>query len=336
MEPSLTADPVQKRLLLAAMVTGVAYGALCRLVFGSKSARDVFGVMTVAFLFLVPCALGFLSVYLGESRRPWSWWLKLIFPWVPALIALAGALALAWEGLICIFLWLPLFMIMSSLGGALAGLARWLLRRRGGGVRGAVLAFSLVLPFLVAPVERSLGPPPAERRGVATEIDIAADPATVWRNIERVPAIRPEEQRFRLFHAIGFPRPIEAELIGEGVGAVRHATFEGGVLFVETITLWEPGRRLAFSIHADPDSIPQRTLDEHVTVGGELFDVLSGEYVIEPLAPGRVRLHLTSTHRLSTRFNFYSGFWTDLILRDVQQSILEILKRRCEAQVAAG
>jgi hypothetical protein len=71
-------------------------------------------------------------------------------------------------------------------------------------------------------------------------------------------------------------------------------------------------------------------LDEHVTVGGRYFDVLQGVYEIEPQAPGKVILHLASTHRLSTRFNAYSGLWTDFIMRDVQEHILEIVKRRCE------
>jgi hypothetical protein len=38
-----------------------------------------------------------------------------------------------------------------------------------------------------------------------------------------------------------------------------------------------------------------------------------------------------STHRLSARFNAYSGLWTDFIMRDVQTAILKVLKRRCEA-----
>jgi hypothetical protein len=37
----------------------------------------------------------------------------------------------------------------------------------------------------------------------------------------------------------------------EGVGGIRHASFEGGVLFVETVDVWEPERRLAFSSHAE-------------------------------------------------------------------------------------
>jgi hypothetical protein len=111
---------------------------------------------------------------------------------------------------------------------------------------------------------------------------------------------------------------------------VRHATFEGGVLFVETITIWREARELVFKIKANTDSIPPSTLDEHVTVGGPYFDVLEGHYEIERVGPNESRLHLSSQHRLSTRFNGYSGAWTDFIMRDIQGYILGIIKQRCE------
>jgi hypothetical protein len=247
-------------------------------------------------------------------------------PWIAALLSLGAALLVGWEGLICLVLWTPICMILSSLGGLAAGLLRRFGSKK---IQPLVLAFSLVLPFAVTPLENRV-PLPDERRLVQTAIEIDAPVDTVWKNIERVPKIVPGEHRWSFFHAIGFPRPVEATLSHEGLGGVRHATFEGGVLFVETITDWEPGKRLAFSIHADPESIPQKTLDEHVTVGGRYFDVLEGVYEIEPIAPGRVILHLASTHRLSTHLNLYSGLWTDLIMRNVQEYILEILKRRCE------
>ena len=50
---------------------------------------------------------------------------------------------------------------------------------------------------------------------------------------------------------IGFPRPIEATLSYEGVGGVRHASFERGLMFVETVTDWEPEHRLAFGGEGD-------------------------------------------------------------------------------------
>jgi hypothetical protein len=168
---------------------------------------------------------------------------------------------------------------------------------------------------------------------------IHAPPPVVWKNIERVPHISASELPFSWSHHIGFPSPVEATLSFAGVGGVRHATFERGVLFIENVDTWEPEHRLAFSIHAQTDQIPPTTLDEHVRVGGPFFDVLRGEYTMEALPNGDTRLHLASQHRLSTDFNWYARFWTDAVMADLQDTILTVIQKRCEAeahQSAAG
>jgi hypothetical protein len=165
---------------------------------------------------------------------------------------------------------------------------------------------------------------------------IHASPATVWKNIERVPQIAPTELPFSWAHRIGFPSPIEATLSYPGIGGMRHATFEGGVLFIENIDTWEPEHRLAFSIQAQTDQISATTLDEHVRIGGPFFNVLRGEYVIEPFPNGETRLHLSSQHRVSTDFNWYARFWTDGVMSDVQETILTVIEKRCQAQAHEG
>ena len=218
--------------------------------------------------------------------------------------------------------WLPI-----SLGGYFV----WLGTRRSlQSAPSTVLVATLaLLPFLSAQIEQNFELPTTHRQ-VKTEIPIDASPSTVWQNIIRVPTIRDSEQRTISFHVLGFPKPVEATLSHEGVGGIRHASFEGGLVFVETITVWEPDRELAFGIEVDPELVPATTLDEHVVVGGPFFETLNGHYRIEPLEEGGVVLHLESTHRLSTRFNFYSSWWSDLIMRDIQNYILVILKERCE------
>ena len=148
-----------------------------------------------------------------------------------------------------------------------------------------------------------------------------------------MPLISEREQFFSVSHLLGFPRPLEAKLIGEGVGAVRQATFEHGVLFVETINEWDAPRSLSFSIHADTKNIPPTTFDEHVIIGGKYFDVLEGSYAVEDVGGGDVVLHLSSSQRLSTRFNFYSHFWTEYLMADLQNYILQIIKKRSEQKV---
>jgi hypothetical protein len=157
-------------------------------------------------------------------------------------------------------------------------------------------------------------------------------PSVVWDQIKSVPEIRKDELQPSWSRRIGFPDPIAATLSHEGVGGVRQASFSGGVLFIETVDVWEPGHRLAFSIHPETAQIPNTTLDEHVTVGGPYFDVLRGEYRIEPLSNGKVRLHLTSWQRVSTDFNWYAHLWTDAVMSDLQKRILYVVQQRAEVR----
>ena len=328
-DPAFEASPgVQRRVYLIAFLVSLGYGVFLRLAFGSDSGRPhkpdgILAVMSVAFLFAVPLAIGFIAAYLARKRGFLD---AVLFTVLPSVAALATVLLLNLEGLICIFLWLPLYLILAAVGGLIAAAVLRLQDRRS---RGTIAGAVLLLPFGLAPIEHAVAPPDELRR-VETSIRIDADVAVVWREIAEVPQIREHEHFFAWSHLIGFPRPIAATLEGSGPGAVRRATFERGILFLEQVTLWRENERLEFTIHADPDSIPARALDEHVTVGGPYFDVLSGAYAIEVLPQGGVLLHLSSEHRLSTTFNAYAGFWTDFIMRDTQQYILEIIKRRCE------
>ena len=326
-EPRLSA----KQKLGVGLCMGVAYGLLCRLFFapwakpGPGLDRAAWAVMSASFIFLVPFALGFIVVWFGEVEK--SWLRRIFGPWLAGLVFMAAAMVFNLEGLICVILWLPLVLVMSTLGGVLAGLIRD--ARASAGTRRMCVGAVALLPFLGGPLE-SLRERATEIRTVHTTIEVAATPAQVWRQIRTVPRITEAEHGYSLSHKLGFPRPTEALLEGTGVGSVRYARFEGNVLFVEKVTEWEENRRLSFSIEADTKNIPPTTFDEHVTIGGPYFDVLHGSYWIEPLGEGRVRLHLSSDQRLSTGFNFYSRWWTEWLMNDLQAYILRIIKARAE------
>jgi hypothetical protein len=193
------------------------------------------------------------------------------------------------------------------------------------------LSCVLLLPLAICYAEHSLTHP-RQIRHVENTIMIAAPAARVWQNIVRVPMISRDEYHASWVNRIGFPRPLEATLSHEGIGGVRHASFARGVVFVETVDVWEPQRHLGFSIKAD--NIPASTLDEHATIGGEYFDVLHGSYTIEPVDVGHVRLRLASDQRLSTDFNWYAHLWSDAVMSDIQRNILAVIKRRAESAQA--
>lgn len=313
---------LNRRTLVATLLGAVGYGLAARLAFSESLPIAV--PMTFAFIFLVPLAVGYAAASGaapdGRAKRE-SAFLAL----GAAAMVLITVLAVGVEGLICVVMMAPIFLLMALLGSGLAHLVRSVRSRR---MRSTALLVVLMLPYAAGPLEQRM-PQAQSRRVVENRIRIRADAAEVWRHITRVPPIRPEEYRTTFIHRIGFPRPIQATLSYEGVGGVREASFERGVLFRETVTEWVPRRRLSFTIAVD--SIPTKTLDQHVTVGGEYFDVLDGTYEIVPLGAGEVELRLWSTHRLSTHFNPYASLWTDLVMRQIQGNILEVVRARAEA-----
>lgn len=278
-----------------------------------------FAVMTLAFLLLVPFVLGALTV--ASVRHP-SIAYRVFAPWIPmTLVVLASAL-IGWEGSICIIMAMPVLLVFASVGGLIGGMSslhRW-------GVRPALIA----LPFVVSPLESRLSAP-IRLVETVTSIDIAAPVGAVWPLVTSVDSIQPAEQRPALFTRLGFPAPVSATITGSGVGAIRQARFERGLVFTETVTHWEPERLLGFTIDPNTESIPPTTLDPHVTIGGPFFDVLTGTYELESRDNGRsTHLILRSRHRVSTRFNIYSVWWADRIMASIQWNILCVHKGRAE------
>ncbi len=331
--PRFTLNPYRwSTSIFTGVLIAVSYGVVIRagMAFNVAFIREDFPAMSIGFIVLVPLLIGFLAVYLPARQSRVTAVAAIILPWLPVLLTCVIAMALAWEGAICIVFLMPIALMFGSLGGLLAkGITQRMTIRPG------TVACMAVLPLICMVVESQLTQP-VEMRTVENTIAIHADTAIVWQNIQSVPPIAAKELQPSWTHRIGFPRPVAAVLSHPGVGGVRTASFERGLVFYETVTDWQPLHQLAFRIKADTAHIPPTTLDEHVTIGGRYFDVLDGQYRIEPRTDGTILLHLTSHQRLSTDFNSYAGLWSDAVMGSLQSSILQVIQHRCEAQQRAA
>ncbi|HEX8461940.1 MAG TPA: hypothetical protein VF623_10940, partial [Segetibacter sp.] len=251
---------------------GIAYGLISRSIFALEnfnSPNPVFptlGLMTVSFMFIVPFVVGLIVAYHNDTITSSR---KIVMMTTP-VFAVVGLVVFAVlsgkEGIICALMALPVFILMSLIGG-LIGVNIFKRNRN----KMYVSAF-ILLPFIIAPIEHKIG----LKDRIFTEhttIEISANARHVWNNITRVKEITEEENNHSLFQFMGFPRPIEAELDTIAVGGIRKAIFARGLFFTETVTKVETLKMLAFDIKADPKSIPPKALDEHVMVGGKYFDV---------------------------------------------------------------
>jgi hypothetical protein len=309
----------------AAVAAGLVYALTFRLVFNTGPFRQMGGLLMLSFLVAVPLGLGVLAAHFTPKSRGAAW--RYTFaPWLAVTLFLAVAFLAHLEGAICLIIILPLFFLVSWLGARLYKL----FERPDDDPQDFMLVSAVaLLPLLAALVESRFATPDSQRR-VENVVEVAAPPAVVWQHIIRVPPIRAADLGPSVVDRLGFPRPVAATLTHEGVGGVRHATFERGVEFIETVDEWVPQRKISFSITPNTATIPPTTFDEHVTVGGRFFDVLRGTYELQPLPGGRTRLVLYSQQRLSTNLNPYAGLWTDYVMSEIQRRILQVVKRRCE------
>ncbi len=81
---------------------------------------------------------------------------------------------------------------------------------------------------------------------------------------------------------------------------------------------------------AYPYEIPSTTMDEHILIGGKYFDVLTGTYELERINLKTYRLHLFSSFKLKTTFNFYANWWASWFMKDIQNNILQVIRKRAE------
>lgn len=299
------------------------YALALRGVFGIGEWSDLFTVMSVSFLFLLPFIVGALTIYFSKTENIRNIAYRILMPWIPIMAFFVITLLFAIEGWACWIMVMPLFLIAASIGGLIGAYLK--LRKQ----NKLYISFLVLIPFFSSPIEHAIGSIPATFRAY-TCIDIQAPAEKIWKNVTRVHDITEEDDKGYLSRLLGFPRPVKAVLNYEGVGAYREASFTGGLVFHETVTEYEHLKKMVFSIKANTYEIPSTTLDEHVLIGGKYFDVLNGTYELEHLNDSTHRLHLYSHFVMNTSFNFYAGWWGEWIMKDIQNNILQIEKMRAE------
>lgn len=282
------------------------------------------GIVSFTFIILGPMCIGALIIALSPADKANNFVYAIFVPWIVIIVFLALTFVLKFEGAICLAMAAPAFLICSSLGGLIVCLIR-----RSRMSNKLNIAAALILPFLLSPLENSIeiGPSTYE---ADTYIIIDAPKEKIWENVVRVKEISVNEDNGKLSMWLGFPRPIRAELDSLHIGGKRRAIFDKGLEFNEVIKIYEHERKMNFSITPITGEIPPTTLDEHVTVGGKYFTVLDGTYELVPITERKYRLVLYSHFNMNTSFNFYSSLWAEWVMKDIQNNILEIIKKRSE------
>ncbi len=318
---------VKSRWLQIFLAVSIAtlFGLLMRGFFAIGSLQGFYGVMSLSFLITVPLVVGVLSVCLSPREFTIRLPYRMFTPWMPVFLFLAITLLLKIEGLTCWLMVLPLFLLLSSAGGLIAGYVK----TRKPAWQTPTIVLILFLPFVLSPLEQKAGCIPTQYTA-ETYTDIKASKEDIWQNMIAVKDIEEGQSKAWLSKLLGFPRPLHAILNYDGMGASRPAVFTNGLVFYETVVEYDRLDKLVFNVDADPKNIPASTMDEHVVIGGRYFDVVNGTYKLEELNDNTCRLHLCSRFTVNTTFNFLAGSLAKLIMKDIQGNLLQVIKSRAE------
>lgn len=268
----------------------------------------------------VPVAMGALTAFQLNRRRVAS--LEATIGVVGLMfIAAAGTLVgVAAEGIICILMAVPLAIVFGFIGALIGRTIALAGRRDLPPATLGLLALPLAL-FMEPAAGRTL-------HEVRTSVEINATPDEVWPHVVAFrPIAEPREAIFRL--GIAYPR--YARIDGAGTGAVRYCVFSTGA-FVEPITHWELGRRLAFDVSSSPAPLRELTMFRGVSpphLDGYLRS-RRGEFRLMPLDGGRTRLEGSTWYELEMGPEGYWQVYSDYMIHRIHVRVLEHIKAEVE------
>jgi len=274
----------------------------------------VFGVYGSGLFVVSPLIIGAVTAYIGNRRSDIGG--RATWALVKSAAVLAGLalLALALEGLICILVIAPLWLLISAIGGLIGRAIARATHRPPRSTSAALVVIPLVYALeAIFPASVSF-----ENQ---VSIDIKAPPAAVWRSITAMGHI--EEPPGLLFR-LGLAHPLSGRLVGEGVGAERHGEFSTGIA-VERITEWIPNHRLGFVVLNDVPTVRELSPYHHVhaphVVG--YFATTLASFELEDRGAHMTRLTLRSTHVLRLEPTLY---WLPLVNWVVEENKARVLR----------
>lgn len=274
------------------------------------------GQYGIALFILTPFLIGFCSTFLygyknkiTKSNAIWIGFLTLT-------ICTGSLIIFAIEGLICIAMAAPIGILLTWIGSLIA---YSLLKKLPNSSPSLLLILVVIIPF-TSFIENKVKP---ELTAVTTSIIINAKPMEVWKNIIEFPELdAPNEFIFKT----GIAYPINAKIIGKGVGAVRHCNFTTGS-FVEPVTVWQEGKLLKFDVLEQP--APMKELSFWDIDAPHLHDYFvskKGQFKLIKLKNGGTRVEGTTWYYNNIKPSFYWQEWSDLIVHKIHNRVLNHIK----------
>ena len=273
----------------------------------------------------LPFAMGFAAALIYGARQPRRLGGCVGVACLSTALLGVALLALAFEGVICLIMAVPIALPLAAFGGICA----YGVQRRRWLRNDAPVFLSALLIFVpsVEWVEHAVAAP-SPVFVVRTAIEIHAPPEQVWKQVVAFSEIpSPREWMFRA----GIAYPIRAEIRGTGPGAERHCVFSTGA-FVEPIEVWDEPHQLKFSVASNPPPMEEWTPYSHIDpphLHGFLMSE-GGQFVLTPLPDGGTRLEGTTWYHHGLWPSAYWRLWSDVIIHQIHMRVLKHIRDEVE------
>ena len=213
----------------------------------------MFGVYGYGLFVVSPFVIGATTGYFANRKTDVGAGRTMRLVIAATLLGGVALVLVALEGIICILLTSPLAGGIALVGGMLG---------RGIALTGKRSANQIVPGFALLPLVFAL----EHLFAVPTHFDtqqaiiVNAPAGIVWNAILHMDRI---DEPLALPFRFGVAYPIRGDVLGEGVGAIRHGEFSTGVA-VERVTEWVENRKLAFVVETDIPAMREMSPYEHV------------------------------------------------------------------------
>ena len=304
------------------IIVGALYGLLLRISF-DYIPSSIEGPMSIAFLIGTPFVVGAITIYGYRDSKP-KIYQMIFYPWVTTLLMLLGTALALIEGSICIAIMTPLFLLCASFGGVAMGFAMYVVNKR----KQSLLSIS-ILPFLLFFTEGYI-PISEQSIEIVESIEINASPDVIWEQIMTAKDISSEDLPRSLTHLIGVPKPVEGVNVIENNIEVRYSIWEKGVNFKAHVIQSDENAYIKWNYIFDENSFPKGSMDDHVAIGGEYFDLKDTAFELKPLENGNTQLSIIANYRVNSRIKFYAIPVSKILGKDFVRTILGLYKNRSE------
>lgn len=311
-----------KRKEYIGIILGGIYGLIYRLLCERNDEIIFdFNIFSISFIWILPIAIGLIPILISNQAIQNSKAKQVLYPVGSVLVFFIIALVSRLEDLVCILILTIPFTVVAGISGLI--FSQIIKKRKSNKL------FSIVLiPFLLVPVESNFSNK-SKSYTIDSKIIINATKKDIWSKIIEVPEIQDSEYEYGFYNYIGIPRPVKSELKEIEGEEYRIGHFTDNLKLFEKITRIDTLSFVEFKIELEKSILRDIPTDKHI-LQSDYFKFKNISYHLTEINVESVELQLNCEYSIESRMNWYANFWAKGIIKDFEEKLLKVLKKKIE------